>query len=107
METLVIYWLKVNVVISILFLTYFLLLKKEKFFKLNRLFLMGSLVLALILPITPVINTPGLNQLQHEVTGLNPLYELYNNFSIVSSNEVKNAITVNTLQQHEISPVNF
>ncbi|MEO7989996.1 MAG: M56 family metallopeptidase [Chryseolinea sp.] len=107
METFVIYWLKVNVVISILFLTYYLLLKKEKFFKLNRLFLMGSLVLALILPITPVINTPGLNQLQHEVTGLNSLYDLYNNFSIASSIEGNNTIATNSFELAEQSPANF
>jgi beta-lactamase regulating signal transducer with metallopeptidase domain len=107
METLAIYWLKVNVVVSILFLTYFLLLKEEKFFTLNRVFLMGSLVLALILPITPVVNTPGINQWQREVTGLNPLYSLYNNFSIVSNGNVTGASAIQNPRQAAPPPHNF
>jgi hypothetical protein len=77
METLTVYWLKINAIVSILFLAYWLLLRNEKFFKLNRLFLMGSLVLAFVLPMVPVINNPGVNRVQREVTALNPLYSLY------------------------------
>jgi|GEM_PF-825032 beta-lactamase regulating signal transducer with metallopeptidase domain len=107
METLAIYWLKVNTVVSILFLTYFLLLKNEKFFTLNRVFLIGSLVLALLMPILPAFNTPGLHQLQRGVTRLNPLHSLYSNFSIVSNTNINNASAVHDPHQAVSSPYNF
>lgn len=95
METLIIYWLKINAVVSIMFLAYWLLLKNEKFFKLNRFFLIGALALAFVLPLLPVINSVGVSRVQQEVTALNPLYSLYDNMGFNSDMNVKGAIADN------------
>lgn len=98
METLTVYWLKINAVVSILFLAYWLLLRNEKFFKLNRLFLMGSLVLAFVLSMVPVINNPGVSRVQREVTALNPLYNLYDNIGFANDVNAGRAIRENNRQ---------
>lgn len=98
METLTVYWLKINAVVPILFLAYWLLLKNEKFFKLNRLFLMGSLVLAFVLPMVPIINNPGVSKVQREVTALNPLYNLYDNIGFANNVNVGREIEENNRQ---------
>lgn len=51
MEILINYLIKVNVVITLLILLYYFLLKNERFFWLNRVFNIGSILLALILPV--------------------------------------------------------
>lgn len=56
METGLIYLLKVNLIISAFFLIYYIFLRKEKFLRCNRLFLLGAMVIALSLPLIPSTN---------------------------------------------------
>jgi hypothetical protein len=77
METLVMYLLKANVVISILFLFYLLGLKNDKLFKQNRFYLLFSLVLSLFLPFFPVLSFPHFEPIQRQITMANPLNDLY------------------------------
>lgn len=49
----VMYLLKVNIVLATLFGTYWLLIRNEQFFQLNRLFLLGIVFLSLLMPILP------------------------------------------------------
>src|SRR5690554_6286278 len=57
METLIFYFLKVFVLLSLFYLSYHLLLKKETFFVKNRLFLLLGLITSLILPLLTVTKT--------------------------------------------------
>lgn len=57
MSPLVDYWLKANLFLLLFYGCYALLLRRHTFLALNRLYLMGSLVLALVLPL---IHIPGL-----------------------------------------------
>ncbi|MES2427156.1 MAG: M56 family metallopeptidase [Bacteroidota bacterium] len=77
MEPLVMYLLKANVVISILFLFYLLVLKNDKSFKQNRFYLLFSLVLSLFLPLLPELNSPHFEPIQRQLSTANPLNGLY------------------------------
>lgn len=77
MEPLVMYLLKANVLISILFLFYLLMLKNEKFFKLNRFYLLFSLLITLFLPLLPKLKSSHLEPIQRQFTTANPLNDLY------------------------------
>ncbi|TWJ00778.1 beta-lactamase regulating signal transducer with metallopeptidase domain [Mucilaginibacter frigoritolerans] len=80
MEPLIIYLLKANVVISILFLFYLLVLKNDKSFWQNRFYLLFSLLLSLFLPLLPGMNFSNLDGLQRKITMANPLNSLYITF---------------------------
>ena len=67
METFIIYFLKANLVLSILFLVFWLFLKGEKFFLLNRAILLGIIFLSLLLPVAPSLQNFGI--------GTNTLYQ--------------------------------
>jgi hypothetical protein len=58
METGIIYFLKANFILSLLYGLYFLLLRNEKFFTINRQLLLGCIALAFFLPLLP--GNPGL-----------------------------------------------
>jgi hypothetical protein len=77
MEPLVMYLLKANVVVSILFLFYLAALKNDKSFKQNRFYLLFSLVLSLFLPLLPELSSPHLEPIQRQITTANPLNGLY------------------------------
>ncbi len=77
MEPLIIYLLKANVVISILFLFYLLALKNDKSFWQNRFYLLFSLLLSLFLPLLPGINFSNLGGIQRQITMANPLNSIY------------------------------
>ena len=51
METIFLYLIKSSTLIAVFFLTYYLLLKKETFFKTNRWFLLSGLVISVSLPL--------------------------------------------------------
>src|SRR5690606_1818054 len=57
METLFIYFIKVSVLVSIFYLSYSLLLKKETFFSKNRWFLLAGLVTSILLPLFMITKT--------------------------------------------------
>lgn len=65
MEALALYLLKVHVGISVLYTVYYLTVKNENFFRLNRFILLGILLLSFTLPLLP---TSGLNELQHSAS---------------------------------------
>jgi uncharacterized protein YjhX (UPF0386 family) len=77
MEPLIIYLLKANVVISILFLFYLLVLKNDKSFWQNRFYLLSSLLLSLFLPFLPGVSFSHLDTIQRQITTANPLNSLY------------------------------
>ena len=80
MQPLISYLLKANVVISILFLFYLLVLKNDKSFWQNRFYLLFSLLLSLFLPFLPGLNFSHLNTIQRQITTANPLNSLYTTF---------------------------
>jgi hypothetical protein len=55
MENLVAYFLKVNIVFSVVFLFYYLGLRRYKFLKTNRLFLAFTIVAGFLLPLSPAL----------------------------------------------------
>jgi len=73
METLMWYLVKVNVIFTILFTAYFFLFKNEKAFYFNRVFVSGSLLLSLLLPLIPAIHVASAGALPDYVTVINPL----------------------------------
>ena len=77
MEPLIIYLLKANVVISILFLFYLLVLKNDKSFWQNRFYLLFSLLVSLLLPFLPEMSFSHLDPIQRQITMANPLNSLY------------------------------
>lgn len=77
MEPLIIYLLKANVVISILFLFYLFVLKNDKSFWQNRFYLLFSLLLSLFLPFLPELSFSHLDTIQRQITTANPLNSLY------------------------------
>lgn len=77
MQPLVMYLLKANVVITMLFLFYLLALKNDKSFKLNRFYLLCSLVLSLFLPLLPELSSAHFEPIQRQLTTANPLNGLY------------------------------
>jgi hypothetical protein len=77
MEALLIYLTKVNLVISVLFLVYFLLLRNETFFKVNRIFLLGTMIFSLVLPFLPVFDFAQIPSFQQPIAAINPFYGLY------------------------------
>jgi hypothetical protein len=86
MEQVAIYFLKVNVGIIILFTAYLLILKNEKFFMLNRIFLLSILLFPFLLPLLPVFSFGDVQELQAGVTAYNPLNRIYT--TIGSANEL-------------------
>jgi len=77
MEPLIIYLLKANVIISILFLFYLFVLKNDKSFWQNRFYLLSSLLLSLLLPLLPTFSFSHLDTIQRQITTANPLNDLY------------------------------
>jgi len=55
MTVFLIYFLKVNLIIAILFMAYYFLLRKEKFFGLHRWILLSVIGLAFFLPLLPAM----------------------------------------------------
>jgi hypothetical protein len=81
MQPFLVYLLKANAVISILVLSYFLLLRNEKFFKLNRAFLLISLVFSFTLPLTPAVNFFKIDQIENHSTALKSFARVYDRIS--------------------------
>ena len=53
METFIIYFLKANLVLAVLYSAFWLMLKGEKFFHLNRALILSIIFLSLVLPVAP------------------------------------------------------
>ncbi|HZE84447.1 MAG TPA: M56 family metallopeptidase [Puia sp.] len=72
MGSIVIYFVKANIILSLLYGFYFLLLRNEKFFTLNRYLLLSIIALSILLPLLPP--GPGLfTPLHNHVQILSPL----------------------------------
>ena len=63
MTALLVYTLKSAFVLTLLYLPYTLMLRKERFFRLNRLTLLSILLLALVQPLCKIAQPEGLSQL--------------------------------------------
>jgi beta-lactamase regulating signal transducer with metallopeptidase domain len=59
MQDLIIYFVKANITFSLLFIIYWLLLRNEKFFVLNRIILLGIILISLLLPLLPFKSFPN------------------------------------------------
>lgn len=57
MESVIIYILKASGLLAVFYLTYYILLRKETFFKTNRNFLLVGLVTSLVLPLLVLTRT--------------------------------------------------
>ncbi len=80
MELFIIYLLKVNIVLAILYSSYWVLFRKEKFFVANRFILLACLVCSLLLPLVS-IEGEMLQQLEQDIAAANPLTHIYNSIS--------------------------
>ena len=109
MESFVIYLLKAHIVLTILLAAWWLFLKKEPFFQLNRAVLLGIILLALVLPLFP--NLQNLNQphsyvgqMKSQISEVNPLRD------ILMSNEnsqVSKGISSTYETSQKTKPISF
>jgi hypothetical protein len=65
-------------VVAFLFLAYWVLLRKLKFFRLNRLFFLGSLLLALLLPLIPPAGNRRIEELNKRFVEMPIVSAIYN-----------------------------
>jgi len=77
METLLYYLLKANVVFTLLFLAYYVMLRREKFLNANRLLLLMIFAAAIILPLCPAFNYEGFLKSNVLLKGFKPLSQFY------------------------------
>lgn len=75
MESLIIYGIKVNVIISVFFTAYLLLFKNEKRFKMNRIFFIAALLISFVLPELPRISNPVVSKFGYNL----PFSNTFNN----------------------------
>lgn len=71
------YLLKVNIVLATLFGAYWLLLRNERFFQLNRFFLLGIIFLSLLIPVLPQwqgggSNNPLVQRISENIAEISP-----------------------------------
>jgi hypothetical protein len=81
MEGFIIYLIKLNITISIIFLFYYSFLRMEKFLKVNRFILLVILLSSFVLPLTPAINFFRIEQIQDQHPVVKPLAVFYNRIS--------------------------
>lgn len=76
MENIILYLVKANLLIAALFLFYFFFLRNQKFFRINRFFLLGALIISLFLPLIPAM--PNFtNPLRQDSPGIHTLLDFY------------------------------
>ena len=72
MVPFMIYLLETGICLSLLYLAYWLFLRKETYFNFNRLFLVGSIVLALMVPVLHLnLDIPVGSNLENPARGIN------------------------------------
>jgi len=81
MGAALVYLLKANLVISIFFLAYYCLLRNEKFFRLNRIFLLSAIGLAFLLPLLPAISSTTESRLGRGMSNMSPFIHWEHRFS--------------------------
>ena len=73
-----IYLLETGVCLSLLYLAYWLFLRKETYFNFNRIFLVGSIALSLTVPLLHLnIGVPGGSSLEHTASGIVKVRDSY------------------------------
>lgn len=91
------YLLKVNIVLATLFGAYWLLLRNERFFQLNRLFLLGIVFLSVLIPILPqwqgkVSNIPIVSRITQNIADISPFdNEVPQEESLANANSIDKA----------------
>lgn len=103
MSALFIYLLKANLLISALFLFYFLLLKNEKFFRLNRFFLLGGFALSMLLPLLPDSG----NFVQPMQGGQGPIHNLLDIYTHINIPDTPFLTVDQSMLPQQISIVDF
>jgi hypothetical protein len=88
MTPILLYLLKVNLVISILFLNYYFLVRDEKFFRLNRAVLLSFIGLAFLLPLLPAMKGTAESRLGRGMSDISPFIHWE-----VPSTEVQDGVT--------------
>ena len=76
MTPFLIYFIKVNLAIAVLYTTYYFLLRKEKFFRLNRIILLSIILLSFLIPLLPSISISEHSAFSHGVLGVNPFSDI-------------------------------
>jgi TonB family protein len=91
MENYILYFTKTIISLSILYAVYRLFLRKETFFKFNRIYLIGSVILSMLMP--------GFNVLNYSATNSEPLYYVLNTVTITNNELVSDNSDSSTLSQ--------
>lgn len=109
MTLFIIYLLKVNAVISVLILFYIFLLRNERFFKLNRIVLLGIIFSSFILPFTPAFNFFNIDQIDTHATTVTPFVKIYNSIgeSQQSFSTAYKSIAAYPLSARWVNPLNI
>lgn len=79
METFITYLIKAHLLVSILYFVYWLFLRNEKFFQLNRIFLLATLLIAVSLPLMPPVIKPDAEVLRYPASAFHSISSLYEN----------------------------
>lgn len=98
MYELLVYTLKSAFVLTLLYLPYTLMLRHERFFRLNRLTLLSILVLALVQPLCKFTSPDGLAQMGDAATAITHTQELvYHTETFITSHPVSTSEASDTL----------
>lgn len=105
MENLVVYFLKVNIVFSVVFLFYHLGLRRHKFLKINRLFLALTIVVSFLLPLSPALAPIALfpTVVEHQ----KPIFVDEASKSAMDIDGVANSEQVNSAPKPNHTPIDY
>lgn len=88
MESLTIYFLKVNIIVSSFYFFYYLFFKKEKFFLWNRILLLAAVILSFTLPLIPLDNIFNFSNNRPVLFHISKLYEVSAKISTIPNHAV-------------------
>ena len=100
MAPLLLYLLKANVAISILFLAYYCLLRTEKFFRLNRIALLSIIAVAFVLPLLPAMEITFESRLERGMSDLSPFIWRHPFMNVARDAAAVNTPTQSTVSAH-------
>lgn len=97
MYDLLIYSLKAAFVLALLYVPYSLLLRKERFFRLNRLMLLLILTLSLLLPLCnitlPVVSEPAMQAFEHQKETIETLFIMHSAIQAENAQQIQAAVS--------------
>ncbi|WP_379092750.1 M56 family metallopeptidase [Pedobacter sp. UC225_65] len=105
MENLAVYFFKVNIVFSVVFLFYYLGLRRHKFLKTNRLLLMLSIVVSFLLPLSPALAT--IDFLPKVVEHQKPIFADKASKSVMPIDGTVDFEQVNSAPKSNSTPINY